>query len=89
VGTIRIVNAAVAWTHEEVGLREPPHRTSQVCAIDSKDLETLPVQVSNPARNICRLAIPGIGNGITKCSEPGLVYWKLFQSAKTEPRLIT
>jgi len=60
-----------------------------VCAIDGKNLEALPVQVSNPARNIRRLAIPGIGNGIPKCSEPGLAYGKLFQSTKREPRLVS
>jgi hypothetical protein len=89
VRAIGIVNAAVARTHEEVGLREPSHRTSQVCAIDGKNLEGLPVQISNPARNICRLSIPRIGDGIPKCSEPGLAYGKLFQSAKREPPLIT
>jgi hypothetical protein len=53
-----------------------------VCAIDGKNLEILPVQVSNPAGNICRLTIPGIGNGIPKCSEAGLTNGKLLQSAK-------
>jgi hypothetical protein len=51
-----------------------------VCTIDGKDLEGLPAQISNPARNICRLAIPGIGSGIPKRSEPGLADGKLFQS---------
>jgi hypothetical protein len=53
-----------------------------VCAIDGKNLESLPVQVSNPARYIRRLTIPGIGNGIPKCREPRLAYWKLFQFTK-------
>ena len=87
--TIRIVNAAVARTHEQVGLREPAHRTSEVRAIDRKDLEILAVQVSHPAGNIRGLAIPGIGTGIPIGGEPGLACGKLFQSAEREPRLIT
>jgi hypothetical protein len=53
-----------------------------VCAIDGENLENLPVQISNPARNIRRLTIPGIGSGIAKCGKPGLADRKLFQSAQ-------
>ena len=89
MGTIGIVNPPVARTHEQVGLGKPAHGTPQVRAIDRKDLEILAVEVSDPAGNIRRLAIPGIGNGIAKGRETSLAYRKLFHSAKREPRLVT
>src|SRR5690348_13508752 len=88
MGTVRIIDATVARAHEETGLREPAHRASEVSTIDGKDLESLPIQVSNPARNIGRPAIPGHDVGIPINSEPGLAHRKLFQAAKREPGFI-
>ena len=82
MGTVRIVDTAMARAHEEVGLREPAHRTSEVRTIDRKDLEILPIQVPNPTRNIRRLAIPRPDVGIPIDSQPGLARRKLFQAAK-------
>jgi hypothetical protein len=87
-GTVGIINSPVARTHEEIGLREPAHGTAEVGTIDREDLEILPVQVSNPARNIRCLAIPGRGMGISKRSQPGLVDRKLLQPAEREPGFI-
>jgi hypothetical protein len=53
-----------------------------VRAIDGKNLENLFVYVSNPARNIRSLTIPGVGNGIAKCGKPGLARRKLSQLAQ-------
>ena len=86
--TVGIVDPSVARAHEEVGLWEPANRTPEVRAIDGEDLETLSVQVSYPARNICCLAIPRVGDGIPIHSKPGLPCWKLFQPAHRKPVLI-
>ena len=51
-------------------------------AIDCEDLEILSVQVSDPARNVPGLAIPGIDDGISICGEPGLALRKLLQFAE-------
>ena len=39
MGTIGIVDPAVARTHEEVGLREPSHRTTEMRTINREDLK--------------------------------------------------
>jgi hypothetical protein len=43
-----------------------------------KHLEFLIINVSNPARDVAGLSVPGIDHGILVCGEPGLTGRKLF-----------
>jgi hypothetical protein len=86
--TVGIVDPAVARTHEEVRLREPSHRTTEMRTINREDLEGRSVQVPYPARNIGCLAIPWIDVWIPIYRQPGLALWKLLQRAHRKPILI-
>ena len=55
---VLVIGAAVAGTHEEVRLREPANRTSQVRAVDGEDLESLVVNISDPACDVARSLRP-------------------------------
>src|SRR5580700_2166127 len=87
-GAVLVINAAVTGAHEQAGLRKPSNRTSQMRAINRKYLELLPVHVSYPARDICRVSIPGIDYGIPVNGKPGLARRKLSQLAERKPRIV-
>jgi hypothetical protein len=72
----------MAGTHEEIRLSEPANGASKVRTVNSKDLELLTVDVSNPARNVAGFAVPGIDHGILVGGETRLSGGKLFQPAK-------
>src|ERR1700752_5051663 len=88
MGTILVVGAAVARTHEEIRLREPAHGASEVRAIDGKDLEILTVNVPYPAGNIGRLSVPRSGGRVAERGEARLAGGKLIESAEREPLVI-
>src|ERR1700734_1692339 len=79
----------MAGTHEEVRLSKPANGASQVRAVDSKDLEFLTVDVSNPACDVAGFSVPGIDHGILVGGETSLSGGKLFKTAERKPRLIT
>jgi hypothetical protein len=49
-----------------------------VCTVDGKDLESLIIDISDPARDVGSFTIPGIDHGILVCGEARLASWKLF-----------
>jgi hypothetical protein len=56
-------------------------------AIDREDLELFPREPTHPTRDVCCRAIPGSGVGIAIGRQPGLIFWKIFQRTKHDPRL--
>src|SRR5258708_7798347 len=69
-------------------LGKPAHGTSKVRAVDGKDLESLIVNPTNPARDVAGLSIPVIDQRISIGGESSLPSGKLFEPAEREPRLI-
>src|SRR5215469_12912125 len=84
---IRVIRAAMTRAHEECRLWEPAHGTSEVCAIDCKYLELLPLHAPNPAGNVCRFAIPRVHHGIAIAGEPSLAFGKVIEHAERDPGL--
>jgi hypothetical protein len=66
-------------------LWKPANRTSEVRAVDGKDLESLIVNVSDPACYISRFAIPGIHDRVSIGGETSLANRELFQPAEGKP----
>ena len=88
-GAVLVIRTAMARAHEQAGLREPANGTPEMRAIDRKDLKCLPVHVSNPAGDICRIAIGWIHDGISISGEASLAGRKLLEAAERNPRLVT
>src|SRR6516225_9597854 len=62
---VGVVHAAVTRAHEEAGALEPAHGTSEVRAVDRKDLELVARDVPHPARDVRGVAVPGTGERIS------------------------
>jgi hypothetical protein len=59
-----------------------------VGTVDRKNLECVPIHIANPARDISRITVPGINNGISIRGEASLAGGKLIETAEGNPRLI-
>src|SRR5258708_23505425 len=70
--TVLVICSAVTGTHEQTRLWKPANRTSEVRAVDGKDLESLIVNVSDPACYVSRFAIPGIHDRVSLGTETSL-----------------
>src|SRR5262249_6068806 len=53
--TVAVVHSAVTRTHEQTRLREPANRTSQMHAVDGKDLKLIALNAPAPTKR-CRLS---------------------------------
>src|SRR5215472_11274219 len=84
---VLVVDAAVAGTHEELGLREPAHGTAEVCAVDGEDLEALRVDTAHPARDLGRVAVPLHAERVLVLGEAGLSHGEAVHSAQLDPGL--
>src|SRR5215471_19088788 len=84
---VLVVDAAVTGAHEELGLREPPHGTAEVRAVDREDLEALPVNAPHPARDLGRVAVPLHAERILVMGEAGLSYGEAVHPAQLDPGL--
>src|ERR1700675_2226157 len=84
-----VVSSSVTRAHKEARLGKPANRASKVRTVDRKDLESLTVDVSDPARDIRGFAVPGIDHGIAIRRKPSLAGRKLLQPAEREPRLVS
>src|SRR5258705_11595212 len=58
VRAVFIKCSTVTWTHEKVRLLKPADWTSQVRAVDGKDLKRLALRPPHPARNVGGWTIP-------------------------------
>src|SRR6266481_45077 len=79
----------MARAHEEVRLREPANRASQVRTVYGKDLERLIVNVPDPASDVVGLSVPRIDDWISISGETSLARRELFQAAEREPGLVS
>src|SRR5262249_20225274 len=84
---IGVIRAAVTGAHEKRRLWEPAHRASEVCAIDGKPLDLPAPPPPNPARDVCRLAIPGVHHRIAIGREPRFAFGKVIEPAERDPGL--
>src|SRR5499433_3230771 len=84
---VLVVDAAVTGTHEELGLREPPHGATQMCAIDGEDLEALRVDAPHPARDLGGVAVPLDAERVLVLGEPGLSHREGVHAAQLDPGL--
>src|SRR5262245_45988270 len=57
-------------------------------AVDGEDLKSFTLDSADPARNICRHAVPGPGVRVAISREPCLTFRKCFQRTQRDPRLI-
>jgi hypothetical protein len=89
MGTIRIVSAAMTGTHEQAGLRKPADRTSEMRAVDGKNLERLAIHIPYPARNICGLPVCGSRHRVPIGGQPRLPCRKLAEWAEREPGFVS
>src|SRR5580704_15217869 len=78
----------MAGAQEQVRLREPANRTSEVRAVDRKNLEGLAINISNPAGDIGRFPIRWTHNRISIRRKPSLTRRKLFETAEGNPGVI-
>src|SRR5215510_8870981 len=85
--TVLVVDAAVTRTHEELGLREPPHGTAEMRAVDGEDLEALRVDAPHPARNLGGVAVPLNAERVLVLGEPGLSDGEAVDPAQLDPGL--
>src|SRR5271157_6065190 len=75
-------------THEQSGLRKPAHRTSEVCAVDGKDLKLFALYSADPAGSVVGVAVPGVRDGIAKLGESRLPFGKLIKLTEGDPTLV-
>ena len=74
MSAVGIKCTAVAWTHEELGFREPSDRASEVGAIYGEDLERFAGHPAHPAWNSRGLAVPWLPVGVYILAQSGLVF---------------
>src|SRR5215831_21262830 len=75
--TVAVVHSAVARTHKQTRLREPANRTSQMHAVDGKNLKLTAFAVPHPASRVRRLAISWRHIWIPKGGKPRLAFGKI------------
>src|SRR5215467_7931529 len=75
--------------HEQTRLREPADRTSQVGAIDRKNLELITLDPSHPTCHVRRLSIGRGDVRIPERCEPRLPFGKFADAAKRHPGKVT
>src|SRR5215467_15115243 len=85
VQTCALPISAVAGTHEELGLREPAHGATQMCAVDGEDLEALRVDTAHPARDLGRVTVPLHAERVLVLGEAGLSHGEAVHSAQLDP----
>src|SRR4029077_592688 len=85
---VAVIRSAMAGTHEQTGLRKPADRTTQVRAIDRKNLKLLAFDATHPACGIDCLAIGRHHVGIPECSQPRLAFWKFAHGPERYPRQV-
>src|SRR5258708_37843022 len=83
--TVLVIWSAVTGTHEQTRLWKPANRTSEVRAVDGKVLESLIVDVSDPACYISRFASRGIHDRVSIGDETSMANRELFQPAEGKP----
>src|SRR5262249_22566585 len=83
--TIAVVHSAVARTHEQTRLREPANGTSQVHAVDRKNLKLIASDVPHPASRVRRLAISRRHIWVPKGREPRLAFGKIANGSQWHP----
>jgi hypothetical protein len=67
----------MTWTQKQPGLRKPANRTAKVRAVDGENLESITLDVSDPARGVRGFAIGWIYMRIPESCESRLSFWKL------------
>src|ERR1700756_4849134 len=82
---VAVIRSAVAWAHEQTGLRKPADWAAQVRAIDRENLELIAGDAPDPARRVYCLAIRRSHVGISKCRQPRLPFRKLADRSKRHP----
>src|SRR5260370_21646821 len=71
-GAVLVVRTAMAWAHEQPRLRKPTNGTSEVRAINRKHLEGFPIDISNPACEVCSRSVGRGDDGSSISGEPSL-----------------
>src|SRR5262249_6815026 len=77
----------MAGAHEQARLREPPYRTSEMRAVHREHLEPLTLDVTHPAGDLRRRAVPGDANGILVRRQARLARGESPDGAERDPRL--
>jgi len=73
---ILVIDAAVARTHEEAGLRKPANGTAEMHAIDGKDLKGVIVDAADPAVTVGGFTVQWLNVGIAECAKTRLACGK-------------
>jgi len=83
--TIAIICAAVAWTQEQTGLREPANGTTKMGAVHGENLELISADVPDPTCGIRGLPVARGYIRVPESGESRFTFRKLTGRAERHP----
>ena len=75
----------MARAHEQAGLREPADRAAEMGAIDGEHLECSPINIADPAGNVCGFSVQLIRDRVSIGGQARLAGGKQIERAECKP----